>query len=398
MKVVVIVPTYNERLNIGALLTALHEQFQKMLHDMHILVVDDHSPDGTAKVVQEFQAQYSNVHLIEGEKAGLGAAYIRGMRHAMQHLHAEVVFEMDADFSHKPEDVQRLMAEIDAGADFVIGSRYVPGGSIPEDWRLLRKLNSRVGNAVARYVTGMSRIRDCTAGFRAMRTSLLRRIHLENLRVQGYAFQVALLHAAVVERARIKEIPVDFTDRQQGESKLGLSDIIEFLLNAWWIRFQSAWTFIKFGIVGASGVLVNLSFFTLFLAAGVDKYVASPCAIALSVVWNFLLNNYWTFRWRKTKDRMRLKWLKCSLVSCLAMSVSYGTFVALSLTFPSVTPYAHQLVSIVPATLMNYFLNSYWTFWDVERGLSSVMRQSSNEMTELEWCSERGDASFTQKT
>jgi dolichol-phosphate mannosyltransferase len=207
-----------------------------------------------------------------------------------------------------------------------------------------------------------------------------------------------LLHAAVVERARIKEIPVDFTDRQQGESNLGLSDIIEFLLNAWWIRFQSAWTFIKFGIVGASGVLVNLSFFTLFLAAGVDKYVASPCAIALSVVWNFLLNNYWTFRWRKTKDRMRLKWLKCSLVSCLAMSVSYGTFVALSLTFPSVTPYAHQLVSIVPATLMNYFLNSYWTFWDVERGLSSVMRQSSNEMTELEWCSERGDASFTQKT
>ncbi len=367
MKVVVIVPTYNERLNIGALVTVLQEQFQAMPHDMHVLVVDDHSPDGTAKVVQELQAQYPNVHLIEGEKAGLGAAYIRGMRHALQSLHAEVVFEMDADFSHKPEDVRRLMGEIDAGADFVIGSRYVQGGSIPAAWGLLRKLNSRVGNLVARYVAGIYRVRDCTAGFRAIRTSLLRRINLENLRVQGYAFQVALLHAAVVERARIKEIPVDFIDRRQGESKLGLSDVIEFILNAWWIRFQSARTFLKFGIVGASGVLVNLGLFTLFLAAGVNKYVASPCAIELSIVWNFLLNNYWTFRRRTTKDRTRRKGLKFNLVSCLAMAVSYGTFVALSWAFPDGTPYVHQLIGIAPATLLNYFLNSYWTFRNVER-------------------------------
>ena len=383
MKAVVVVPTYNERLNIAALLTALQEQFQKMPHDMHILVVDDHSPDGTAQVVQELQAHYPNVHLLEGEKAGLGVAYIRGLRYAMQRLYAEVVFEMDADFSHKPEDVRRLMAEIDAGADFVIGSRYVPGGSIPETWGLLRKLNSRVGNFVVRYVTGMYLVRDCTAGFRAIRTSLLRRIPLENLRVQGYAFQVALLHAAVVERARIKEIPVDFTDRQQGESKLGLSDVIEFILNAWWIRFQSAWTFSKFGIVGASGVLVNLGLFTLFLVAGVDTYVASPCAIVLSSVWNFLLNNYWTFRWRKTKDRRQLNGLKFNLVLCLAMSVSYGTFVALSFVFPQVTPYAHQLVSIVPTALINYFLNSSWTFRDVERCPPSAMQQSSNGMVEL---------------
>jgi dolichol-phosphate mannosyltransferase len=383
MKAVVIVPTYNERLNIGALITALQEQFRKMPHDIHVLVVDDHSPDGTAQVVRKLQAQYPNVHLIEGEKAGLGVAYIRGMRHALQRLHAEVVFEMDADFSHKPEDVRRLMAEIDAGADFVIGSRYVPGGSIPEAWGLLRKLNSRVGNFVARYVTGIYLVRDCTAGFRAIRASLLQRICLENLRVQGYAFQVALLHAAVVERARIKEIPVDFTDRQQGESKLGLSDIIEFILNAWWIRFQSAWTFIKFVAVGASGVLVNLGLFTLFLAAGVDKYVASPCAIELSIVWNFLLNNYWTFRWRKTKDRMRLKGLKFNLVSCLALLVSSGTFVALSLAFPHVTPYVHQLVGIVPATLINYFLNSYWTFRNVEGCPTSTMQQSSNGMVKL---------------
>src|SRR4029453_3442495 len=367
MKVVVIVPTYNERLNIGPLITALQEQFQAMSHDMHVLVVDDKSPDGTAEVVQELQTRYRNVHLLEGEKAGLGTAYIRGMRYAFHGLHAEVMFQMDADFSHRPEDVRRLMAEVDGGADFVIGSRYVKGGSIPEEWGPLRKLTSWGGNVVARYVAGIYQVRDCAAGFGAIRSSLLLRTKLGSLKVEGYAFLVALLHAAVVAGARIREIPVDFIDRKQGESKLGLSDVIEFIINAWWIRFQSSRIFIKFGIVGASGVLVNLGFFTLLLAMGVDKYVASPLAIQLSIFWNFLLNNYWTFRWQRTNDRTRLEGIKFNIVF-LALAVSYGTFLALSFAFPDVSPRGHQLVAIVPATLVNYFLNSYWTFRHVDTG------------------------------
>ncbi len=365
MKVVVIVPTYNERLNIGPLITALQEQFQAMSHDMHVLVVDDRSPDGTAEVVQELQTRYRNVHLLEGEKAGLGTAYVRGMRYAFHDLHAEVMFEMDADFSHNPQDVRRLMAEIDQGAEFVIGSRYVQGGSIPEEWGRLRKLTSWGGNIVARYVAGIYHVRDCTAGFRAIRSSLLLRTKLGSLKVQGYAFQLVLLHAAVVEGARIREIPVDFVDRKQGKSKLGLSDVIEFIINAWWIRFQSSRIFIEFGIVGACGVLVNLGVFTLLLAIGVNKYVASPLAIQLSILWNFLLNNYWTFRRQRTKTR--LQGIKLNIVF-LALAVSYGTFVALSFAFPGVAPRVHQLIGIVPATLVNYFLNSYWTFRHVETG------------------------------
>ena len=367
MKVVVIVPTYNERLNIRPLITALQEQFQAMSHDMHVLVVDDRSPDGTAEVVQELQARYPNVHLLEGEKAGLGTAYIRGIRHAFHSLHAEVMFQMDADFSHRPEDVRRLMAEIDGGADFVIGSRYVVGGSIPGEWGLLRKLTSWGGNVVARHVAGIYQVRDCTAGFRAIRSSLLRRTRLGSSKVQGYAFQVVLLHAAAVAGAQIREIPVDFIDRKQGQSKLGLSDVIEFIINAWWIRFQSSRIFIKFGIVGASGVLVNLGFFTLLLAIGVNKYVASPLAIQLSVFWNVLLNNCWTFRWQRTNDRTRLNGVKFKIMF-LALAASYGTFVALSLAFPDVAPRVHQFIGIVPATLANYFLNSYWTFRHVDTG------------------------------
>ena len=366
MKTIIIIPTFNEHGNIGALIRALLDQFKRIQHELHILIVDDNSPDGTADVVRSLQANNDNVHLLTGQKAGLGAAYIRGMNHALHVLQADLVFEMDADFSHKPEDIPRLLSEIEAGADFVIGSRYVPGGSVPKTWNLVRRLNSKGGNLAARYIAGMPQIRDCTAGFRAIRASLLRRIDFSELRVQGYAFQVALLHAALEEGGKIREIPVDFIDRKQGESKLRFSDIIEFAINVWGIRLQSSKTFIKFAIVGASGVLVNLGFFTLFLMMEINKYIASPIAIELSIIWNFLLNNYWTFRWRKTGSRTRIRGLKFNLVSVISLGVSYGTFVALSSAFPDTMPQIHQLIGIVPATLVNYFLNSYWTFRHVD--------------------------------
>jgi len=258
------------------------------------------------------------------------------------------------------------MSEIDAGADFVIGSRYVKGGSIPENWGFIRRLISLGGNIVARFVAGIYRVRDCTAGFRAIRTSVLRDIDLSRLRVQGYAFQVALLHAAVTDGAKVVEVPVDFVDRTQGMSKLGLSDIIEFVENAWWIRFQSSRIFIKFAIVGATGVVVNLGIFTLLLEMGMNKFLASPIAIEISIVTNFLFNNYWTFRWRKTKDRIRIKGLKFNAVSLASLGVSYATFVAFSAAFPALPPQVAQLVGIIPATLVNYFLNSYWTFKHAE--------------------------------
>lgn len=362
MKYVIIVPTYNEVDNIRPLIGQLQAQLLRLTHDMHILIVDDNSPDGTAKVVKELQQQYQNLHLIQGEKAGLGAAYVRGMTHAMGPLGAEALFEMDADLSHKPEDVPRLIAALEAGADFVIGSRYVRGGSIPKEWGLRRRVNSKVGNCVARHVAGIPGVRDCTAGFRAIRTSLLSRISLSDLKVQGYAFQVALLFEAKLRGARIVEVPVDFIDRTKGVSKLGLSDIIEFIIHAWWLRFRSSTTFIRFLIVGASGTVVNVGLFTVLLAYGVNKYVASPVAIEASILSNFFVNSSWTFRWRQSKDSIQVKGLKFNAVSLIALVVSYGTFVGLSLLFPDTPPQVHQLIGTVPATLVNYFLNSYWTF------------------------------------
>jgi dolichol-phosphate mannosyltransferase len=367
MRIVLIIPTYNERENIGRLIAELQGIFPSLPHEMHILVVDDNSPDGTADVVREHQSRSGNVQLLAGRKQGLGAAYIRGMRYALDTMHADAVFEMDADFSHKPSDVPRLIAALEKGADFVIGSRYVRGGSIPTEWAFYRRLNSRFGNLVARYVAGIYRIHDCTAGFRAIRASVLRGIDMEGFRVQGYAFQIALLHAAVARGAKVVELPVDFIDRTVGESKLGLKDIVEFLRSAAWIRFQSSKVFIKFCLIGASGVLVNLGIFTELLGLGINKFIASPIAIQCSIITNFLGNNYWTFRRRNLVGALHARGLQFNVVSILSLAISYLTFVILSDAFPRVAPQVHQLIGIVPATLVNYFLNSYWTFRDADR-------------------------------
>jgi dolichol-phosphate mannosyltransferase len=238
MKIVVIIPTYNEKENIRPLICSLQEVFKNILHDMNILFVDDNSPDNTAEIILEESRKFANIHLNKGEKKGLGAAYIRGIQYAVHSLKADAIMEMDADFSHKPEDIPRLLAAFDAGADFVIGSRYVKGGSIPEDWAFWRRMNSKWGNFFARYFAGLYKVRDCTAGFRVIGVPLIKKISLSNLKVKGYAFQVALLHRAVSAHAVIKEVPVEFVDRKRGETKLGLADIIEFIINILWIRFD----------------------------------------------------------------------------------------------------------------------------------------------------------------
>jgi dolichol-phosphate mannosyltransferase len=366
MRVVLIIPTYNERENVGRLIDQLQEVFRSLSHEMQILVVDDDSPDATADVVRERQGHRANVHLLQGRKHGLGAAYIRGMRYALDELKADAVFEMDADFSHKPADVPRLLAALEQGADFAIGSRYVRGGTIPREWALYRRLNSRFGNVVARYVAGIYRVHDCTAGFRAIRSTVLRGIDMQRFRVQGYAFQIALLHAAVAGGAKVLELPVDFLDRTAGESKLGIKDIIEFLTSAVWIRFQSSKVFLMFCVVGASGVLVNLGIFTALLQLGVNKFLASPVAIQCSIVTNFFANNYWTFRRRSLVGPLPARGLRFNVVSIFSLAISTLTFVILSRAFPHVAPQVDQFIGIVPATLVNYFLNSYWTFRDAK--------------------------------
>jgi dolichol-phosphate mannosyltransferase len=232
LKACIIVPTYNEAGNVEVLLNrifanaAQHGPAANV--DLHVLIVDDNSPDGTAKVVQNYQTHNNHLHLLSRtEKNGLGAAYIAGMTHAMATLKPDVVFEMDADLSHNPDDIFRLIAEIKNGADFVIGSRYVPGGSIPADWGAHRKLISKSANLYSRLVLNLSDVRDCTGGFRAIRTSALKTIDFSTLSSKGYAFQVSLLDAILRNGFTVREVPIAFSDRTIGSSKMRFKDMAE---------------------------------------------------------------------------------------------------------------------------------------------------------------------------
>ena len=171
MKVVVILPTYNEKGNIERLIPVLEEEiFPKIKnHAMHILVADDNSPDGTADEVRKLIKKYANIHLSVGEKKGLGAAYVRAMTYAIEQMKADVMFEMDADFFHDPHKIPEFLQKIDKEYDLVVGTRYSGGGSIPKNWGLHRKLFSVFGNLIVRTILTRFWIHDWTGGFRALK-------------------------------------------------------------------------------------------------------------------------------------------------------------------------------------------------------------------------------------
>lgn len=231
MKIVIVIPTYNERGNIGKLLEALEKEFKKIIHhQMSILVVDGGSPDGTGEVVKEKMKLYKNVRLLETEKGGLGADYVKGFKYAMEKMDVEVVFEMDADFQHNPKDVPRLLKEIDKGADYVLGSRFISGGSIPKEWDFKRKFLSKGGNLFARTVLGIRQIHDVTTGFKASRVKgFLDQIDLDNLLSRSYAYKIHLLYEMIKMGAKTREVPIHFALRKKGWSKMDWEDFIESL-------------------------------------------------------------------------------------------------------------------------------------------------------------------------
>lgn len=220
---VVIIPTYNEADNIHDVVGRL----RAAQPDVDVLVVDDNSPDGTGDIADELAATDDRIHVLHREgKEGLGVAYIAGFRWAMRRGY-DVVVEMDADGSHQPEQLGRLLGVIES-ADVVIGSRWVPGGSIV-NWPRSRELLSRGGNAYIRIVLGLG-LRDVTAGFRAYRTDALRVIGLEGIESSGYCFQTDLSRRAVQAGLSVLEVPIDFIERERGESKMSKDIMSESLL------------------------------------------------------------------------------------------------------------------------------------------------------------------------
>jgi dolichol-phosphate mannosyltransferase len=232
-RAIVVIPTYNEAENLPLLVPRVLEQDPRL----EVLVVDDDSPDRTGKLADELAEKTSRVHVLHrGGKQGLGAAYRAGLARALE-LDPDVVIQMDADFSHPPETLRSMLAELEE-CDVVLGSRYLNGVTVV-NWPIERILISYFGNWYARKVTGLP-ISDTTGGFRCMRRAALERVGFERIRADGYAFQIELNYRFVRSGARLKEIPFFFLDRTRGVSKLSFRVGLEALWAVWRMRIADA--------------------------------------------------------------------------------------------------------------------------------------------------------------
>jgi len=233
----VIIPTYNEKENIASILQAIHDLGQ----DFHVLVVDDHSPDGTAAIVRELQPKFGGTVFLEERKGklGLGTAYIHGFKWGIRNGY-NYIFEMDADFSHSPSDLPKLYEACRSGADVAIGSRYVKGGGI-KNWPWDRIALSRGGSLYTRMILWMP-VADQTAGFMCYRREVLETINLDEIHFVGYAFQIEMKFAAWKLGFRLREVPIQFTDRKYGESKMSKGIVKEGILGVLQLRWFSLFT------------------------------------------------------------------------------------------------------------------------------------------------------------
>lgn len=230
---IVIIPTFNEIENIERI---VHAVFQ-LQSNFHVLVVDDNSPDGTAQKVTELQKQYPDKLFLKvrKKKSGLGTAYVAGFKWALSHNY-EYIYEMDADFSHNPNDLEKLYEACKNGADVAIGSRYSKGVNVV-NWPLNRVLMSYFASVYVKMITGM-KIHDATAGFICYRRNVLEKINLDKIKFVGYAFQIEMKYRAFVHNFKIEEVPIIFTDRTLGVSKMSGAIIREAVIGVIMLRIR----------------------------------------------------------------------------------------------------------------------------------------------------------------
>ena len=230
-KAVVCLPTYNERENLEPMLRALGDK------GVRVLVIDDNSPDGTGELADRLAQELGYVDVLHRErKEGLGPAYLAGFRHALAG-DAELVLEMDCDFSHDPDYVPRLIAAVEDGADLALGSRYVPGGGV-RNWGLLRRLISAGGSFYARIILGVM-VRDLTGGFKCYRRAVLEAIDLDAVDSKGYAFQIETTYRALRAGFEVVEVPITFADREVGGSKMSKAIVAEAIWKVPGLRLKA---------------------------------------------------------------------------------------------------------------------------------------------------------------
>ena len=360
-------PAYNEVQNIGLMIPELFEkEFPKITGaEMHLLVVDDNSPDKTGNVVKRQIEKYKNLHLLQGERKGLGWAYVRGFRYAMDKIGADAVMEMDADFQHPPRFVKPMVEAYLDGADYVIGSRYIKGGSVPKEWALFRKLVSYFGNLFIRLVLLKPKLHDLTTGFRLTKVKgVLDKIDLENLMELGrFSHKVDLFYQSVKNAKKVVEVPLEFAARSKEKSKFNPKEMISTFRVAIILGIKDKQKFIKFGTVGFLGFVVNFAALRFFRRMGFTETLSWLFSTELAIINNYILNNVWTFSEKKISGIKNtvVKFLQFNLTSAGALAiqsifgplgvklvgVQYDAFVLAFVIVLLVLPYNYAMYNLV---------------------------------------------------
>lgn len=361
----VVIPTYNERPNIEPLLSAVSEVLSQIEETSEIIIVDDDSPDGTAEEAARFDGTGPVRVIVRKNERGLATAVLRGIEEA----HGELVAVMDADLSHQPSGLLTMYERLTAdGADLVVGSRFVEGGGI-ENWTRWRGFVSWVARMLSR---GICPIKDSTSGFFMFRKAILDGV---DLAPYGYKICLELLVKSRVKK--VAEAPIMFRDRAHGNSKLDsrttLAYIFHLIALYIWIIFRASptkdvgptMTFARFSIVGLSGVVVNYGLFTLLrLVSGLPHMLAAFLAIETSIITNFAINNFWTWRHRHRGGGSKLleRGIKYHVVAGLAAFGGNWATLYILVDVMGLNINFSYLFGIALGMLINYVLNDRWTF------------------------------------
>lgn len=354
-KTLIIIPTYNERENIEKIIKDVLGQDE----NLNVLIVDDSSPDGTGKLV-ETEAEKNNpkVFLLSREKKeGLGKAYLAGFEWALKHEY-DFVISMDADFSHNPADIPRLL-NVDSKVDLVIGSRYIKEGRV-EGWDFKRLINSKGANFVTRLLLGL-KPKDVTAGFKRYSKKLLKHLTLQKLESSGYAFQVETVAQAQNNGFSIQEIPIIFTDRRLGESKISgelwrSAKLVLKLAS----RRRGIRQFVKFGLVGAFNAVLDFGVLNiLVLVFHFNVYLAGALSLTLALTSSFYWNRRFTFR--SDSPRVAAEYVKFTIINGLGAFFNFLIYSAL-IHYLGFWYNLAKAIAVLITMFWNFLGSKYWVF------------------------------------
>lgn len=326
-KVVIVMPAYNEAENLKLMIPELFDTHFPQIKEaqMHLLIVDDYSPDKSGELIKELMKKYKNLHLLQKQKEGLGWAYIRGFQYAVDKLSADAVMEMDADYQHPPRFIKPMVDAYLDGAEYCIGSRYVKGGSIPKEWALLRKAVSYFGNLFIRLVLLKPSLHDLTTGFRLTKVKgILDQIDLNNvMEPTRFAYKVDLLYQSIKLSKKTVEVPLEFASRTKEISKFNPKEMISTFKVAIILGIKDKQKLIKFGTVGFIGYLINAFFLNFFGKNNFPEWASWGLSTELAIINNFTWNNLWTFKSDEIKGLVNIlkKFLQFNLTSAGALII-----------------------------------------------------------------------------